>query len=106
MPHLTRTIGIRELKNNLSAVLREVALGARLLVTDRDRVVAELHQPYLPLHPLGESISVSPMMAQWIASGEVKMERPGVRPPLPKMSSHKNSQLSRELLDEERSEER
>jgi len=38
-------IGIRELKNNLSACLRKVAAGDTILVTDHGRVVAELRQP-------------------------------------------------------------
>ena len=40
-----KTVGIKDLKNNLSAYLRDVRRGARVLVTDRDRVVAELHEP-------------------------------------------------------------
>lgn len=40
-----KTIGIRELKANLSRVLRDVASGTSFLVTDRGRVIAELRQP-------------------------------------------------------------
>lgn len=40
-----RTIGIRELKAQLSRALRDVQDGERYLVTDRGRVVAELRQP-------------------------------------------------------------
>jgi len=36
---------VRELKNRLSAYLREVAAGETVLVTDRGRVVAELRRP-------------------------------------------------------------
>ena len=36
---------MRELKNRLSAYLREVAAGEVVLVTDRGRVVAELRRP-------------------------------------------------------------
>jgi antitoxin (DNA-binding transcriptional repressor) of toxin-antitoxin stability system len=39
------TVGIKEIKNNLSAYLREVRRGIRVLVADRNRVVAELHEP-------------------------------------------------------------
>lgn len=38
-----RTIGVRELKANLSRTLRDVQRGEHYLVTDRGRVVAELH---------------------------------------------------------------
>ena len=40
-----RTIGIRNLKAELSRVLRDVQDGERYLVTDRGRVVAELRTP-------------------------------------------------------------
>lgn len=36
------SVGIRELKNNLSRYLRKVRAGERVLVTDRGRAVAEL----------------------------------------------------------------
>ena len=44
-----KTVGIKELKNNLSAYLREVQHGARLLVTDRNVVVAEVRGPASPV---------------------------------------------------------
>jgi antitoxin (DNA-binding transcriptional repressor) of toxin-antitoxin stability system len=40
-----RAIGIKELKNRLSEYVRIAAAGERVLVTDRDRVVAELVAP-------------------------------------------------------------
>jgi antitoxin (DNA-binding transcriptional repressor) of toxin-antitoxin stability system len=40
-----KAVAVRELKNRLSAYLREVAAGETVLVTDRGRVVAELRQP-------------------------------------------------------------
>jgi antitoxin (DNA-binding transcriptional repressor) of toxin-antitoxin stability system len=40
-----KAVGVRELKNRLSAYLREVARGEVVLVTDRGRVVAELRRP-------------------------------------------------------------
>lgn len=40
-----RTIGIRELKAQLSGALREVQRGEVILVTDRGRVIAELRTP-------------------------------------------------------------
>ncbi len=36
------SVGIRELKNNLSHYVRQVEAGKRVTVTDRGRVVAEL----------------------------------------------------------------
>lgn len=43
-----KKVGIRELRNRLSAYLREVRRGRRVLVTDRGRVFAEL-RPATPL---------------------------------------------------------
>ena len=40
-----KAVAIRELKNRLSAYLREVIAGEVVLVTDRGRVVAELRRP-------------------------------------------------------------
>lgn len=40
-----KTIGVRELKAQLSRVLREVKAGEIVLVTDRGQVVAELRAP-------------------------------------------------------------
>ncbi|MEO6331841.1 MAG: type II toxin-antitoxin system prevent-host-death family antitoxin [Gemmatimonadaceae bacterium] len=39
------SVGIRELKNNLSRYLRKVQAGERVLVTDRGRAIAELRSP-------------------------------------------------------------
>lgn len=43
-----QTIGIRELKNRLSEMLRAVKAGEHVLVTDRGTVVAELVPPGRP----------------------------------------------------------
>lgn len=40
-----RSVGIRVLKNRLSEYVRLAAAGETVLVTDRDRVVAELGPP-------------------------------------------------------------
>jgi antitoxin (DNA-binding transcriptional repressor) of toxin-antitoxin stability system len=40
-----KTIGVRELKAQLSRVLREVRAGETVLVTDRGQVVAEMRAP-------------------------------------------------------------
>lgn len=40
-----RTVGVKTLKNKLSEYLRLAASGETVLVTDRDRVVAELVPP-------------------------------------------------------------
>ncbi len=42
---MSDTVGIAELRQNLSVYLRRVAQGERLVVTDRNRPVAELGPP-------------------------------------------------------------
>ena len=49
-----RTIGIRDLKAQLSRALRDVQRGEHFLVTDRGRVVAELRKPAVELAQLGK----------------------------------------------------
>ena len=43
--YMTMSVGIAELRQNLSQYLRRVEQGERLLVTDRNRPVAELGPP-------------------------------------------------------------
>jgi len=43
--YMTMTVGIAELRQNLSTYLRRVEQGERLVVTDRNRPVAELGPP-------------------------------------------------------------
>jgi antitoxin (DNA-binding transcriptional repressor) of toxin-antitoxin stability system len=38
-------IGFRELRSNLARYLREARLGASILVTSHDTVIAEIHPP-------------------------------------------------------------
>ena len=38
-------IGFRELRSNLARYLREARLGASILVTSHDAVIAEIHPP-------------------------------------------------------------
>lgn len=49
------TVGIRELKNRLSAYVRKVEAGDVVIVTDRGRIVAELvppgHVAHHGIHP-------------------------------------------------------
>ena len=43
--YMEHTVGVAELRQNLSRYLRRVENGERLLVTDRNRPVAELGPP-------------------------------------------------------------
>ena len=95
-----RTVGIKDLKNNLSAYLREVRLGTRILVSDRSAVVAELHEPGAS-YPLAGA--ADPIMARWIEAGVVV---PASRPKqtLPRSPVTLDEGAARRLLDEDRAE--
>ncbi|CAN5599287.1 hypothetical protein BH24CHL9_BH24CHL9_04090 [soil metagenome] len=43
--YMSGTVGVAELRQNLSRYLRRVQQGERLLVTDRNRPIAELGPP-------------------------------------------------------------
>jgi hypothetical protein len=67
-------VGVKELKNNLSAYLREVRSGATVLVSDRDNVVAEMHEPY-SRSALGEALN--PLLQEWAGAGLVSLPKTG-----------------------------
>ena len=71
--YMDNTVGIAELRQNLSRDLRRVENGERLLVTDRNRPVAELGPPP----------SSGGALDRLIAEGRVaRPARRGLPPPL------------------------
>jgi antitoxin (DNA-binding transcriptional repressor) of toxin-antitoxin stability system len=73
----SKTVGIKELKNNLSAYLREVRRGTRVLVSDRGEVVAELREPGA-VH--ATEADENPVLAAWVRAGIVTLPtRPKTR---------------------------
>lgn len=74
-----RSVGIKVLKNKLSEYIRIAASGETVLVTDRDRVVAEL----VPPHPDRSKMLADARWAELIRTGIVT---PAVNPrgPMPK----------------------
>lgn len=80
------SIGIRDLKNNLSRYVRRVASGERLAVTDHGRIVAELVPPIVGA---GRSPRVSPyeellaagLVRQPAEEGDPLADWPGIRLP-------------------------
>jgi antitoxin (DNA-binding transcriptional repressor) of toxin-antitoxin stability system len=66
-----RKVGIKALKNELSKHIRVVAAGETILVTDRDRVVAELRPP----PPEGAGDEASRNWARMIRAGIVTPAR-------------------------------
>ena len=96
-----RTIGLRELKNRLSEVVRAVKAGERVLVTDRGTVVAELAPPGRPC----ADPSVPPGLVRLAERGVARLGAPndpslyrGLPPLLQKPAS------AASLLDDERGE--
>jgi prevent-host-death family protein len=83
---MTSTVGVAELRQNLSRYLRRVAKGERLLVTDRHRPVAELGPPP----------TTGPALDRLIAAGRAtRPARPGLPEPL-ELDGHPHA-LSRAL---------
>lgn len=71
--YMSATVGVAELRQNLSVYLRRVRSGERLVVTDRNRPVAEL----------GPAPSTGPDLDRLIAEGQVSSPaRPGLPEPL------------------------
>jgi prevent-host-death family protein len=70
---MDRAVGVAELRQNLSRYLRRVERGERLLVTDRNRPIAELGPPP----------STGAALDRLIADGKVARPiRRGLPPPL------------------------
>lgn len=85
---MSESVGIAELRQNLSVYLRRVSGGERLLVTDRNRPVAEL----------GPAPSAGPDLDRLIAEGRVsRPRRTGL--PAPLELTGDPSALSRALDD-------
>lgn len=59
--YMSESVGIAELRQNLSVYLRRVSRGERLVVTDRNRPVAEL----------GPAPTTGPALDRLIAEGRV-----------------------------------
>jgi prevent-host-death family protein len=59
--YMTQSVGVAELRRNLSVYLRRVQRGERVLITDRNRPVAEL----------GPAPTTGPDLDRLIAAGRV-----------------------------------
>ena len=93
-----KTVGIKELKNNLSAYIREVRLGTRVLVSDRNRVVAELREP---TPGYGAEQPLDPDLARLIDAGIVSMPATP-KGKLPQSPVKLPEGLAERLLEEDR----
>ena len=100
-----KTVGVKNLKNNLSAYLRDVQRGVRVLITDRDRIVAELREPLTSVGTLKDSPLElqNPVLVQWIQEAKVRLPRRQKKPCSPSfLHSPEGTGLS--LLNEDRGE--
>lgn len=64
-----RSVGIKDLKNRLSEYVRIAAAGETVLVTDRDRVVAELVPPQAGRSPeLSDALLAEAVRQGWVSA--------------------------------------
>lgn len=82
-----RSIGIRELRENLSKIVRRVKRGEVLEVTDRGKPVARLV-------PVGDAVG---SLAELVAQGKVRPAR--TRGPLPPPLDLPSRMTSEEAID-------
>lgn len=91
-----RTVGIRVLKDRLSEYLRLAAAGEVVLITQRDRVVAELHPP----RPgRGESLQDA-VLAEAVRKGWLRAPLGGAEGPPPRAPVASLDVLLQELADD------
>ncbi len=82
-----RAVGLKVLKNKLSEYVRLAASGETVLVTDRDRVVAELVPPQKNRSPfLADALLAEAVRQGWITPPT--LAAPGPPPRKPVMSFH------------------
>lgn len=87
--YMSETVGIAELRQNLSVYLRRVRAGERLVVTDRNRPVAQL----VPAPSTGSDLN------RLIAEGEVSAPRRSGGLPEPLKLAGDPQALSRALSE-------
>ena len=93
-----KTVGIKDLKNNLSAYLREVRRGTRIFVSDRQTIVAELHEPGA-VYATAEGDNV--VLSTWVAEGSVHMPK-REKEPLPESPVSSPAGTAARLLQADR----
>jgi antitoxin (DNA-binding transcriptional repressor) of toxin-antitoxin stability system len=93
-----KTVGIKELKNNLSAYLWEVRRGVRLLVSDRNVVVAELHEPGA-IYAAAED--PNPVLTAWARAGIVVLPK-RAKTPVTKSPVRLAKRTAARILDRDR----
>jgi prevent-host-death family protein len=94
-----KTVGVRELKNHLSAYLRRVRLGESVLVTDHGEVVAKLSPPSRGATGPSLPAALLALAKRGIVTSGALGER-SLYPPIP--CSMSVDATAARLLDEER----
>jgi antitoxin (DNA-binding transcriptional repressor) of toxin-antitoxin stability system len=83
-----RVIGIKALKDKLSEYVRLAASGETVLVTDRDRVVAELVPPREGRSPiLADALLADAVRRGWLTPAAVVPAGPPPRMPVAPLSA-------------------
>jgi antitoxin (DNA-binding transcriptional repressor) of toxin-antitoxin stability system len=78
-----RAVGLKVLKNKLSEYVRLAAGGETVLVTDRDRVVAEIVPPQAGRSPfLADALLAEAVRNGWIAPPALASRSPPPRKPV------------------------
>jgi antitoxin (DNA-binding transcriptional repressor) of toxin-antitoxin stability system len=78
-----RSVGLKVLKNKLSEYVRLAASGETVLVTDRDRVVAEIVPPQPGRsHLLGDALLAEAVREGWLAPPVLAGNNPPPRKPV------------------------
>ncbi|HEX9818321.1 MAG TPA: prevent-host-death protein [Methylomirabilota bacterium] len=82
-----RSVGLKVLKNKLSEYVRLAAGGEIVLVTDRDRVVAELVPPREGRSPLlADAMLADAVRRGWITPAALGPGAPPPRAPIAKLA--------------------
>lgn len=82
-----RTVGLKVLKNRLSEYVRIAASGEVVLVTDRDRVVAELRAPERRGPLASDAVLAEAMRRGWLSAPRVVREEPPRSAPVAKLAT-------------------
>jgi antitoxin (DNA-binding transcriptional repressor) of toxin-antitoxin stability system len=82
-----RTVGLKVLKNRLSEYVRLAASGEVVLVTDRDRVVAELRAPQGRGPLTSDAVLAEAMRRGWLSAPLVVRDEAPRRAPVAKLAS-------------------
>lgn len=91
-----RCIGVKALKNKLSEYLRLVAAGESILVTDRDKVIAELIPPREGRSPrISDAVLADAVRKGWITPAALSPDAPPPRLPVDTIDG-----ILRELADD------